>query len=223
MRTAMLLLIVSFLVMQSGCAASAIEGATSRDAGASLASRAAMPVRDAPNNIWTPTGPKTKPRYASSSKKTPIAPWPVAPCPPRPVSLPDGHAPLYPRLPGPLAVLPTTPENLALVIEVRSGPSMADAVLGQIRAGSAYQIVGRTLGNHWLKIVCDEQEGWIAAEHVVVRGSLDQIRVMDAGTTDTPIVSSQISSTRTLTPAPLPVTLPTDTPIVPPAVIPPPP
>jgi serine/threonine-protein kinase len=131
----------------------------------------------------------------------------------------------------PLPPVPTVPlaaqaEVIGDVLNVRSGPGVAYAVIGQARRGTAYDVVGRDASGAWWQICCvNGDAGWVASNLVRVSGAADAVAVVDvapptpAPATNTPTVGPTapttlptFTPTPTLTPTPTPTLTPTPTP-----------
>ena len=90
---------------------------------------------------------------------------------PRPTNTPRPTSTVGPTSP------PITPTPYAIlrtgVLNVRSGPSTAYPVLGQVRTADPLVITGRNAESSWLRVCCVAgQAGWIAAGLVEVQGAL---------------------------------------------------
>jgi uncharacterized protein YgiM (DUF1202 family) len=72
-----------------------------------------------------------------------------------------------------MTLVTSLPENTAVIAvdaaNVRSGPSIASSVVGQLPYGTQVQIVGQSAD--WLKIkMPDQTEAWVAAGWIVAAG-----------------------------------------------------
>jgi hypothetical protein len=73
-----------------------------------------------------------------------------------------------------VTLVTSLPENMAVIAvdaaNVRSGPSIASSVVGQLPYGTQVQILGQSAD--WLKIkMPDQTEAWVAAGWIVAAGS----------------------------------------------------
>lgn len=57
-------------------------------------------------------------------------------------------------------------------LNVRAGPGLDQAVLGQLTAGSTVTVIGRDASGDWLAILWQGGTGWVAASYVEVQGSV---------------------------------------------------
>lgn len=66
-------------------------------------------------------------------------------------------------------------------VNVRSGPSTAYPVIGQLTINTVAQVTGRSdAENNWLRIDFDGQPGWVAYFTVSVEGNADSLPIVDA-------------------------------------------
>ncbi len=86
-----------------------------------------------------------------------------------------------PASPAPYAILRTG------VLNVRSGPSTAYPVLGQVRTADPLALTGRNTDGSWLRVCCIAgQAGWIATGLVEVQGAVAKIPIV---TPPPPVIS----------------------------------
>ncbi len=80
------------------------------------------------------------------------------------------------------------------VVNVRSGPSVQNAVIDQLEPGEVVPVIGRSnADNDWLLVELESQRGWVAYFVVFVTGNLNALPIVDAPLVDngtTPIVAS---------------------------------
>ncbi|MEI2692964.1 MAG: SH3 domain-containing protein [Anaerolineae bacterium] len=88
-------------------------------------------------------------------------------------------------------------EVIGDVLNVRSGPGTEYALIGQIRRGDTYPVVGRDASGAWWQICCVAGDaGWVANNLVRVSGAMDVVAVVEASTpTTTPTMLQAPSST----------------------------
>jgi hypothetical protein len=96
-----------------------------------------------------------------------------------------------------------TPAPYALVVapivNVRSGPSVAYPIIGQVRQDERYDIIGRNEAFTWWQICCvNGQQGWITTQLTAPGGATDNV----------PIVTPP-----DVPPTPFPAATPIDTPL----------
>jgi hypothetical protein len=111
--------------------------------------------------------------------------------------------PTWTPLPTPIDTPTPTPGPYALVVapivNVRSGPSVAYPIIGQVRQDERYDITGRNEAFTWWQICCiDGQQGWITTQLTAPGGAADTV----------PIVVPP-----DLPPTPFPTATPIDTPL----------
>lgn len=116
----------------------------------------------------------------------------------------------------PTPTLAAQAEVIGDVLNVRSGPGTEYAVIGQVRRGNSYEVVGRAASGAWWQICCvDGDPGWVASNLVRVSGAVDAVAWVEAPTpTSTPTavpasspthlagVTSTVTPTPTLPPTP---------------------
>ncbi|GAB4575270.1 MAG: hypothetical protein Kow0077_25970 [Anaerolineae bacterium] len=84
--------------------------------------------------------------------------------------------------PGAVAGLrPVTATVTASVLNVRSGPGVANPVVTQIRNGESYSVIGRNEVGSWVQIIGDGFSGWVSAAYVNLSGELVALPVTTAG------------------------------------------
>jgi len=65
------------------------------------------------------------------------------------------------------------------VVNVRQGPSIAYAIIGQVRVGETYDLVGRNdLATWWLICCVNGQQGWVTAQLVSPQGNIDGLPII---------------------------------------------
>jgi len=69
--------------------------------------------------------------------------------------------------------------SLPEALNVRSGPGVDYKVIVTIQSGAVLPVIGRRETNDWFKVIADGQEGWVSALYVEVRGSLEDVPVMN--------------------------------------------
>lgn len=168
------------------------------------------PVPPTPLPTWTPLPPdQLSPAMIATLTVQAGLAWPtltptVTPIPTAtPTFLPTATP--FPETPTPEIAATPTPfiavENP--LVNVRDGPSLAYPVLGQVRAGDTYTVVGRNDAATWWYICCyNGREVWISAQVVVPVGSMEQVPIV--GAPEPPPIQP--------TPAPADTPLPTATP-----------
>jgi hypothetical protein len=111
--------------------------------------------------------------------------------------------PTWTPLPTPVDTPTPTPAPYVLVVapivNVRSGPSVAYPIIGQVRQDERYDITGRNEAFTWWQICCiNGQQGWITTQLTAPGGPADAV----------PILASP-----DLPPTPFPTATPVDTPL----------
>ncbi len=91
--------------------------------------------------------------------------------------------PTWTPLPTPVDTPTPTPAPYALVVapivNVRSGPSVAYPIIGQVRADERYDITGRNEAFTWWQICCvSGQLGWITTQLTAPGGDADAVPVV---------------------------------------------
>ncbi len=66
------------------------------------------------------------------------------------------------------------------VLNVRSGPGTAYAVVSQAKAGQVYPITGKSGDGKWLVIDLNGKQGWVAVQYAKPSASLDGVAVVKA-------------------------------------------
>ncbi len=119
--------------------------------------------------IAAPTPPAAPPATAT--------PAPVQPTqPPTPAATPASTASPSPEAPTqPAVVVIVLPEAL----NVRSGPGVDYKAIATVSSGAELPVIGRREANDWFKVIVNGGEGWVVALYVEVRGSLDEVPVMN--------------------------------------------
>ncbi len=112
----------------------------------------------------------------------------------------DINLPVLPTL-APTVVATATPDGVVITIKqskqnVRTGPSTAYDVIGQVSKDEQYQVVGATSDNAWVVIQFRGQLGWLATYLLDVFGNLQTV----------PIIAPPPTPTLLPSPTPLPVT-----------------
>lgn len=99
---------------------------------------------------------------------------------------------------------PTATVTEAL-INLRSSPDLAGAVLGNAQRGQAFTIMGRDPLMTWWLVCCDGgQARWVHTEVVQVTGDVTLVPVMAQATTTIPTSNQPVANLAAPTPAPLP-------------------
>jgi uncharacterized protein YraI len=83
-------------------------------------------------------------------------------------------------------------------VNVRSGPGVSYAAIGQLAMGTTANVTGRSdAGNNWLQIDFDGQAGWVAFFTVVVTGNPDDLPIVQptAETTTTEETTAEETAT----------------------------
>lgn len=112
-------------------------------------------------------------------------------------------SPTWTPLPTPVDTPTPTPGPYALVVapivNVRSGPSVAYAIIGQVYQNERYDITGRNEAFTWWQICCvNGQQGWITTQLTAPGGAADTV----------PVIAPP-----DLPPTPFPTATPQDTPV----------
>ncbi|MBN1679134.1 MAG: SH3 domain-containing protein [Anaerolineae bacterium] len=68
------------------------------------------------------------------------------------------------------------------VLNVRSGPSTADAKIAQVKNGELYVVVGRNADGSWAQIKIGETTGWVAAQYMTFSGDYNALPVTSGET-----------------------------------------
>jgi hypothetical protein len=74
-------------------------------------------------------------------------------------------------------------EVTAYGLNVRTGPGVAYAIVGGLSQGDVVEVVGKNAAGNWLQILYPtgtEGQGWVAAAHVDLSGSLPTVPVVSA-------------------------------------------
>ena len=106
---------------------------------------------------------------------------------------PDFPAPAPEESPTPQ---PTpTPEGVVFTVtserqNVRSGPGLDQAILGQLIRGEQVEVVGRSIDSAWIVIDFLDQQGWLAANLGEVFGNLNSVPVVAPPAPPTPDVTT---------------------------------
>jgi len=113
----------------------------------------------------------------SAAPPATATPAPVQPTqPPTPAATPASTASPSPEAPTqPAVVVIVLPEAL----NVRSGPGVDYKAIATVSSGAELPVIGRREANDWFKVIVNGQEGWVVALYVEVRGSLDEVPVMN--------------------------------------------
>ncbi len=112
----------------------------------------------------------------------------------------DANVPVLPTS-APVVVPTATPDGVVITIKqikqnVRTGPSTAYGVIGQVSQNEQYKVIGATGDNAWVVIDFRGQQGWLATYLLDVFGNLQTVPIITPPPTPTPPPS----------PTPLPVT-----------------
>lgn len=108
---------------------------------------------------------------------------------------------VQPITPGEATAVPTaTPEGVVATVtgrpfqNVRSGPSTAFEVLGELNEGEVVRVIGANRENTWIVIDFRGRQGWMSAGIMDIFGDLNSVPIFDSPPTPTPA----------FTPTPLP-------------------
>lgn len=63
-------------------------------------------------------------------------------------------------------------------LRLRAEPSTEAEIVAELRGGTPLQITARDSGRAWLRVIADDQEGWVSAAFVEVTGSLTGLPVI---------------------------------------------
>ncbi|MBI1282295.1 MAG: ABC transporter substrate-binding protein [Anaerolineaceae bacterium] len=112
----------------------------------------------------------------------------------------DINLPVLPTL-EPTVEATATPQGVVITVKqakqnVRTGPSTAYDVIGQVSKDEQYQVIGATGDNAWVVINFRGQQGWLATYLLDVFGNIQTVPIINPPPTPTPPPS----------PTPLPVT-----------------
>lgn len=118
--------------------------------------------------------------------------------------------PTWTPLPTPVDTPTPTPGPYALVVaavvNVRSGPSVAYPIIGQVYRDERYDIIGRNEAFTWWQICCvNGQQGWITTQLTAPGGAADTVPVVmppDLPPTPFPTATPQDTPVPTATPGP---------------------
>lgn len=113
---------------------------------------------------------------------------PITASGPAPAATPEPTAtPAAPATDAPAAGAPTTPGLQGTVagvnLNVRSGPSTEDAVLGKLAGTDTVSVLGRNAGGDWLYICCigaPPANGWVSAQFITPTFAAGDLPVVDA-------------------------------------------
>ncbi len=105
---------------------------------------------------------------------------------------------------------PAVPVAPNALLSLRSGPSLSDSVVGSVFQGQQVQAIGRNADSTWVKLKVLETglEGWISIAFIQLSTPIENLPVMDGGSTATPVPTATSVPTATPTPG----TTPTPTP-----------
>jgi ABC-type branched-subunit amino acid transport system substrate-binding protein len=104
------------------------------------------------------------------------------------VRLPDEG----PTLNSPTPVPSATPDGVVVTVadrpfqNVRSGPSTAFDVLGQLNEGETARVIGASRDNAWVVIDFRGRQGWMSTSLLEVFGDLNTVPIIDSPPTPTP-------------------------------------
>lgn len=138
-----------------------------------------------PLPTWTPS-PVGALSPADAATQTVLAglaiEFPTLTATPTPYYTPTPTATFTP-LPTPVDTPTPTPAASLLVtapaVNVRSGPSVAYPVIGQVSRNETYTLIGRNEAGTWWQICCvNGQQGWITAQLTAASGPVDTVPVV---------------------------------------------
>ncbi len=173
-----LLIIAALLAAYWPAAEPAAKGQNVAQVGASGAVPSTAPAATSTVPAPTPTLPPS-PTPAPTATPQPTAP----PVPPTATPAPPTATPIPPT---PTLVPPTATPDVAnatvaeTLVNVRSGPDTAYAVIGTARAGDTYRIIGKSEAGNWWQIRYGEQTGWISGALVQAAGPLQAVAAVPA-------------------------------------------
>lgn len=133
---------------------------------------------------WTPTvtGGLSPAQAATMTVAAGIAAYPSLTPTPTPIYSPT-PTPTWTPEPTPVDTPTPTPAPLLLVsapvVNVRSGPSIAYAIIGQVRQNEQYTVQGRNEAMTWWQICCiNGQPGWITMQLTTFPGAADAVALI---------------------------------------------
>jgi uncharacterized protein YraI len=77
-------------------------------------------------------------------------------------------------------------------LNVRAGPGVDQAVIGQATDGQALTVVGRSNAGDWLAVTWGERTGWVAARYVELAGAAADLPVLAAQTSAVPASAAPV-------------------------------
>lgn len=78
----------------------------------------------------------------------------------------------------PTATPPPPIATTKIIVNVRSGPGAAFAILGKLPRGTSRAILGKSADSQWWQIEFEDKAGWIAADFTDVRGGTSGVPVI---------------------------------------------
>ncbi len=137
--------------------------------------RYVRPLYSLDQGWWHPPMDPDCPGYPPSC--TPPAPPPHPPCPGYPPSCAPPAPPPHPPCPGyPPSCTPPAPPVTQVqaqrIVNVRSGPGMGYAVVGQLAPWQIVQVTGTSAGGYWYRIVCPfycASDCWVSSQSWLVK------------------------------------------------------
>ncbi len=134
----------------------------------------------APTPTSTPTITPTLLPTATVTPTPTLTPTSTPTSTPIPTPTPTPIPPTPTITPTPAAQLTIAGES----INVRSGPGLVFPVIGTARQGETYNVTGTNPTGTWWRICClaGEKEGWVRSDLVTIRGSLNDIPVIQVPT-----------------------------------------
>lgn len=78
----------------------------------------------------------------------------------------------------PTATPPPPIATTRIIVNVRSGPGAAFAILGKLPRGTSKEILGKSTDSQWWQIDFQDKAGWIAADFTDVRGGTSSVPVI---------------------------------------------
>ncbi len=109
-----------------------------------------------------------------------------------------------PRPPTETLVPSATPEGVVGTVKntvnVRSGPGTVYPVIGQLRRGQQYRLIGTNTDGTWVVITFNNQQGWVAASFMDIFGDIHTLPIIAAPPTPVPSPTPPATLTPTAPP-----------------------
>ncbi len=97
----------------------------------------------------------------------------------------------------PVATLTPVTIKTSNRINIRSGPSTRNSVLGSLASGQTVRATGRNAEGDWLYIAFDEQTGWVFAQLVTVEGDAESLPIIETADAQPTPEATEVASPAT--------------------------